>query len=304
MEYLNVVKSYLPQDWRWQALLTGAVLVPTLAMAFRTKTTWNPKGKVVVITGCSSGIGKSLALFYAKRGAKLAINARREAELNQVAEECKLLGAEVITIVADVGIQADCKKVIDVTVNKYGAIDLLVLNAGVSMGSLLEELEDISIMKKIMDVDYFQCVYCTHYALPHLIKSNGKITVISSIAGLYGTPSRTGYSAAKFAVNGFFEALRLEMEFKKRDVQITIICPGPVKTDINRTRLGATHNLDMSTGITADEAAALVDKAIQERINIYVFGALKWVPLLKNLFPSIIDKIFLREVAKMMIKGK
>ena len=167
------------------------------------------RDKVVLVTGASSGIGKATALRFAKAGAKLVIAARSVDKLKAVADEISALGTEVITVQADVAVEADCQKLIQDAIDKFGRLDVLVNNAGISMRAILEDL-DLSVLKKVMDVNFWGTVYCTKFALPHLLKQKGSIVGVSSIAGYVGLPARTGYSASKFAMHGFLESVRTE----------------------------------------------------------------------------------------------
>ncbi len=169
------------------------------------------KDKVVIITGASKGIGAELARQLAAKGAKLVLAARGEQELEAVAAECRKRGAEVIAVRADVAIERDCQAVVAGAVTAFGRLDALVNNAGATMWARFEDVQDMSILERIMQVNYMGAVYCTHHALPFLRESKGLIVGISSLAGRTGVPTRTGYSAAKHAMTGFFDSLRIEL---------------------------------------------------------------------------------------------
>ena len=166
------------------------------------------KNKVVLITGASSGIGKACAVEFAKRGAKVILAARQYVTLCEIAASLeKEYGATALAIQADVSKEEDCKLLIKQALVTFGRIDILVNNAGLSMCALFNDV-DLSVLKNLMEVNFWGTVYCTKYALPEILKVKGTIVGVSSIAGYRGLPGRTGYSASKFAMNGFMESLR------------------------------------------------------------------------------------------------
>src|SRR5215831_1104573 len=155
------------------------------------------KDKVVVITGASKGIGAELARQLAAKGARLVLAARSEKELEGVAAECREVGAQVVAVRADVTSERECQAIVAGATTAFGQLDVLVNNAGATMWARFEDVQDMSILERIMQVNYMGAVYCTHHALPHLKQSKGRIVGISSLAGKVGVPTRTGYSAAK-----------------------------------------------------------------------------------------------------------
>src|SRR5437868_986476 len=157
------------------------------------------KDRVVVITGASKGIGAELALQLASLGARLVLAARNAKELDAVAGQCKARGASVITVRADVSVDRECAAIMSGAALAFGRIDVLVNNAGASMWARFEDIKDLSILERLMQVNYMGSVYCTAHALPYLRESHGLIVGISSLAGRTGVPTRTGYSASKHA---------------------------------------------------------------------------------------------------------
>src|SRR5262252_6221496 len=156
---------------------------------------------VIIITGASKGIGAELARQMAARGARLVLAARNEAELTAVADECRKLGATgVITVKCDVAVEHDCQTLVTAALLAFGRIDVLVNNAGISMWARFEDIRDLSILDRIMRVNYMGAVFCTAHALPHLKATQGRIVGIASLAGRTGVPTRTGYSASKHAM--------------------------------------------------------------------------------------------------------
>ncbi|KAL0355069.1 UNVERIFIED_CONTAM: 11-beta-hydroxysteroid dehydrogenase 1A [Sesamum radiatum] len=189
-------------------------------------------GKVVVITGASSGIGESLAYEYAKRGACLVLAARRERSLQEVAERARDLGSpDVVVIRADVSKVEDCRKIVDQTMNRFGRLDHLVNNAGISSVMMLEEVEDITGYRDSMDTNFWGCVYMTRFAAPYLRNSRGRIVVLSSSASWLPTPRMSFYNASKAAVSQFFETLRVEFG---PDIGITLVTPGFIESELTQ----------------------------------------------------------------------
>jgi short-subunit dehydrogenase len=190
------------------------------------------RGKVILITGASSGIGEHMTYQYAKRGARLVIVARREYLVKQVADHAMKKGAvDVHVIVADVTKQEDCKRFVDETVNKYGRLDHLVNNAGIVHSFFFETAKNTAGMLQVMEVVFWGSVYPTFYALPHLRRSQGKILVTDSIASVIPHPRQSIYNAAKAALLQFFETLRLEMG---DTIGITIMMPGMFESEITK----------------------------------------------------------------------
>ncbi|KAL9660416.1 hypothetical protein QQ045_025230 [Rhodiola kirilowii] len=189
-------------------------------------------GKVVIITGASSGIGEHVAYEYARKGACLVLVARRENSLREVAANAAQIGSpDVITVCADVAKHDDCKRVINDTMSRYGRLDHLVNNAGVSHPNFLEEVSNIEEMRPIMDVNFWGAVYMTRLAIPHLRNTRGKIAVISSAAAWLPLPRHTFYNASKAALIALFETLRVEVG---QDISITIVTPGWVESEMTQ----------------------------------------------------------------------
>ncbi|XLU95069.1 11-beta-hydroxysteroid dehydrogenase A [Arachis duranensis] len=192
----------------------------------------NVAGKVILITGASSGIGEHIAYEYGRRGARLALVARRENRLKEVAQRAMALGSpHVITIPADVSILKDCQRFVDCTVNRFGRLDHLVNNAGVVPVCLFEHATDISNFAPAMDINLWGSAYATYFSIPHLRKSRGKIIAIASSAGWLPTPRMIFYNASKAAVISLYESLRTELG---KDIGITIVTPGLVESEMTQ----------------------------------------------------------------------
>lgn len=266
----------------------------------------NLQKNVTIITGASTGIGEELAYQLAEQGAYLVLTARRVAELERVATTVKKIAektdARVIVVSADIAIETDCKKIIDATVAEFGLIDTLVNNAGMTMWAKFEDINDVSMLSRIMQVNYMGAVYCTHFALPHLKKSKGRIVGIASLTGLVGVPTRTGYAASKHAMRGFFDSLRIELA--DSGVTVTMIYPGFVATGIRENATGADGKpalidpVDQASVMSASECTRLIVNAINTRKREEVMtlkGKLgQW---LKLIAPGVIDGMAKKAVA-------
>ncbi len=167
------------------------------------------KAKVVLITGASSGIGKALAFEYARKGYAVAMGARNIEALHKVEAEIAPQAAAVLSVQTDVTQEEDCKQLVQACMNTFGRLDVLINNAGISMRAMFRDL-DLEVMQRVMNVNFWGTVYCTKYALPHLLQTKGSVVGVISIAGYLGLPARTAYSASKFAVRGFLDTLRVE----------------------------------------------------------------------------------------------
>ncbi len=260
------------------------------------------KDKVVIITGASSGIGKALAFSFGREGAKIVITGRKEVPLMEVSQALTKSGIDNLAIVSDVSIEQDNVDVIDKTVQKYGKIDILINNAGISMRSMFEDC-DLKVIKSVMDVNFWGTVYATKYALPHIKATKGSIVGVSSIAGYRGLPVRSGYSASKFAVNGFLEALRTEL--LHTGVHVLTACPGFTASNIRVASLGSDGNSkgesmrDEGNMMSSEEVADRILKAVKNRDRGMILTLQgKAIVLINKLLPKLADKITFNALAK------
>ena len=260
------------------------------------------KDKVIIITGASSGIGKACAIEFANNKAKLVLAARREDELKKVENKINQEGGEAISVITDVKNIEDCKNLIDKTVEKYGKIDVLINNAGISMRASFEEL-DLSVIKNLMDTNFYGGVYCTKFALPYLLKQKGTVIGISSISGLTPLPGRTGYSASKHAVDGFLNTLRLEN--MKKGLNVLVVHPGFTSSNIRNMALNKNGNPQEETPrneaemMSAERVAQIIAKATYKRERDLILTPQgRLVVWLHKNFPSITDRIILYEMSK------
>jgi len=261
----------------------------------------NFKDKVVIVTGGSSGIGKEVAREFLRHGACLAISGRNEASLQQTAEELRKNGGEVLTVQGDVSIEKDCERLINETLRHYGHIDVLVNNAGISMRALFSDVK-LEVIKQVMDINFWGTVYCTKYALPWLLESKGVIVGISSIAGMKALPARTGYSASKFAMHGFLEALRIENLYT--GLHVLICCPGFTASNIRNTALNKDGSiqgespLDEQKMMQPDEVARQLVKAIALRKRTLILTRQgKLTVLINKFFPGWLDRQVYKHLA-------
>lgn len=267
----------------------------------------NLKGNVAIITGASTGIGEELAYRFAQQGAYLVLTARRINELNRVAEKVRAIGvgsgARVVTVSADVANAGECKRIIDAAIHEFGRIDTLVCNAGMTMWANFADIQDVSILERIMQVNYLGAAYCTHHALPHLIASKGRIVGIASLTALVGVPTRTGYAASKHAMRGFFDSLRIELA--ESGVSVTMIYPGFVATGIRENATGPDGKpakidpVNKDDVMSVEECVSLIVPAIEARQREVVMtlkGKIgQWVKLIS---PGVTDAM-----AKKAVEG-
>ncbi len=187
------------------------------------------KDKVVIITGGSSGIGKALAAEFGARGSKIMITGRNGFNLDKTVKELSDRGISIVGFRGDVSVEENNRRMAEEAIERFGTIDVLINNAGISMRALFEEA-DVEVIERVMNTNFFGTVYATKHCLPEIIRNKGSVIGISSIAGFRGLPGRTGYSASKFALNGFLEALRLELAPK--GTHVLTACPGFTSTNI------------------------------------------------------------------------
>lgn len=224
------------------------------------------QNKVVVITGASSGIGKALAEKYASEGWNLVLAARRLERLQKLKTE--LNGVEVLVVKTDITVESECKDLIDKAIEKFGKIDVLINNAGISMRAIFEEVE-LKVMKQLMDVNYWGTVYCSKFALPHLLKSKGSLVGVISVGGYVGLPGRSGYSASKFAVRGFLDTVRVE--YLKTGLHVLVAAPGFTASEIRKTALVADGRQQGETPrnenkmMSSEECAEHIYRAVKKR---------------------------------------
>lgn len=259
------------------------------------------KNKVFVITGASSGIGKALAEAALEAGALVAVCARDPDKLQKAFLQNNHLES-ILQFRADVSKERDCRDFINAVVEQWGRIDVLINNAGISMRALFYDL-DIEVLRRLMDINFWGMVYATKYALPFITKEKGSVVGISSIAGYRGLPARTGYSASKFAMQGFLEALRTELLHS--GVHVMWAAPGFTASNIRNTALSADGHSQKETPLeenklmSAEQCAAIILAGIQKRKRTIVMtGQGKATVWINKLFPGWMDNMVFRHFAK------
>lgn len=231
------------------------------------------RGKVILITGASSGIGLASARLFASRGNKLVLAARSIDCLEAVAAEMRVdpstpPDTEILCVRTDVSIEEDCRRMVEQALARFGGIDILVNNAGLSMRALFRDV-DLSVLHRLMDVNYWGTVYCTKYALPSILARKGSVVGVISAAGYAGLPARTGYSSSKFAVRGFLETIRIEHVHD--GLHVLVFAPGFTASNVRVAALTADGTpqgdspRDESRMMPAEKVALKLERAIERR---------------------------------------
>jgi dehydrogenase/reductase SDR family protein 7B len=258
------------------------------------------KDKVIWITGASSGIGEALVHEFAKSGARLILSARRENELKRVAAETKLPELDLLVLPFDLDNTSNASALAAQVINKFGRIDVLINNGGMSQRSEALDTKE-SIERHLMEVNYFSAVNLSKAVLPYMKRQkSGQLVVVSSIAGKFGFYLRSSYSAAKHALHGYFESLRLETE--KSGIRIMLVCPGKIKTAVSLnavTSSGASHNtMDEShkEAMSAEDCAKKIISGLSAgKEEIFVGGKELLIVKIKRFFPSLFGKLIRKQ---------
>lgn len=251
------------------------------------------KDKIVVVTGGTDGIGKALVDALITMGARVATCGRNHDKLYRLQSEHP--SAYLHTMVADVSNENDCRRFMEMTIKAFGGIDILINNAGISMRALLKEA-NTEVIQKVMDINFYGTVYCTKYALDSIIARKGTIVGVSSIAGYRGLPGRSGYSASKFAVQGWLEAIKTEL--MADGVHVMWVCPGFTTSNIRNAALnkeGDSHGetpMDEGKMMTAEDCARHILRAIRrkKRTLVLTFTGKRTV-FMQKFFPKLADKL-------------
>jgi short-subunit dehydrogenase len=250
------------------------------------------QGKHVVITGASAGIGRALALEVARRGARVTLAARSVDKLEQAAAEIRRAGGTAQTIWTDVTVDTECRALIDCAVEAFGEIDVLVCNAG--GGVRPKEGEVVSLgerIKRLMDLNFMSAVHTTLDAIPSLRKTHGLVVAISSVQGLIPVPNAGGYNAAKHAMQGFFDCLRIDL---RGAVDVLVVSPGPVATGVHR-QFGLTEKQIESRAMPVDRCARMIRRAIEAgRRDLVMTLPLNVAAKLYPFVPDIVDAWMVR----------
>lgn len=253
--------------------------------------------KTIVITGASAGIGRSLSISLAQQGANLVLAARNQEALAETLAVCTKQAGRAIAVPTDVTEPESCHQLIEEALSAFGQIDVLINNAGISMLTRFDEVKDLAIFEQVMQVNYLGAVYCTHYALPYLKANRGLVVAISSLCGKTAVPTRTGYVASKHAMQGFFDTLRIEL--KGNGVDVLVVSPGFVATNIRQRALGADGQTlgqslrDESKGnMSVDECVRQIIWAMERRKREHIMTLKgKVTPWAKLLLPELVERI-------------
>ena len=249
--------------------------------------------QVVVITGGSDGIGKALVEQFLALGARVATCGRSQDKLNQL--QLQHLGASLFLKGVDVRSEQECAQFIEDVIATWGQIDVLINNAGISMRALITETTTET-LKQVMDINFWGTVYTTRAALPAIMKQKGVIVGVSSIAGYRGLPGRSGYSASKYAVNGWLEALRTEL--LESGTNVMRVCPGFTSSNIRNAALNSIGEsqgespMDEGAMMSSEECAGHIANAIEKRKRTLVLTFTgKRAVFMNKFFPALADKL-------------
>ncbi len=265
------------------------------------------RDKVVVITGARRGIGKTLSLMLASAGAMLSINSRNVEKLTDLKNSLSHSGCDVIDIPGDVSVEDVCREIIQRTVDKFGRIDILINNAGIAGEGTVEE-SDAVIFKKQVEVNLIASYYMTRYALPHIKSTNGSIVFVSSLAGLFGIPAYSGYSASKMALTALAQSLKSELH--GQNVHIGIAYVGFTENDPSKEQFNSKGELTTLPKrgvkrVSSEKTASLLLKQIMRRNFKSVHSLLgKTEFIISKFFPGIIAFILRRSGVQETGTGK
>ncbi|RYF84337.1 MAG: SDR family oxidoreductase, partial [Chitinophagaceae bacterium] len=239
---------------------------------------------------------------FALEGYKVAFTGRDQEKMQQVVHEMREMDGHSLAIIGDVANEADCRRSVEETINHFGRLDVVICNAGISMRAMFTDT-DLNVLKKLMDVNFWGTVYTVKYALPFIIQSKGSVVGISSIAGYRGLPGRTGYSASKFAMQGFLESLRTEMI--PHQVHVLVACPGFTSSNIRNVALTADGSpqgdspREEDKMMTAEEVAGYIISAVKKRKRDIILTTQGKVTVwLNRLLPGLADKLVFNHMAK------
>ena len=250
-------------------------------------------GKVVWITGASSGIGEGLAYAMAKKGAKLILTARNVEKLEVVKQQCG--GTEVVILPFDVLEHDRAVEIVNKAVSFFGRVDIFIHNAGISQRATAMETT-LEVEKRIINVNYFGGIALTKALLPVLVKQqSGQLVIMSSVMGKFGTPWRSSYAASKHALHGYYDSLRAEMP---EGITVTIICPGYVDTNVTVNALKGDgtmnnkHSMSSQNGYSPDEFAVKALRVIERNQNEAIIAKKERVGIfVKRFFPAIFTRL-------------
>lgn len=260
------------------------------------------KDKVIIITGASSGIGLATARLFAGMGAKLSLAARSIDILESLASELTDDRSRILCIKTDVSVEEDCRRLIEETVRRFGKIDILINNAGISMRAPFLDV-NLEVIKKLMNVNFWGTVYCSKYALPEILKTKGSIAGVISTAGYVAIPGRTGYVTSKYAIRGFLETLRIEHLYD--GINILVFAPGYTASNVRNAALLADGSpqgyspKDEGKLMSAEKVAEKLAYGLYRRKKEMILTALGyWDIWLYRRFPRLMDRVQLHYIRR------
>ena len=260
------------------------------------------KDKVIIITGASSGIGLATARLFAGMGAKLSLAARSIDRLESLASELTDDRSRILCIKTDVSVEEDCRRLIEETVRRFGKIDILINNAGISMRAPFLDV-NLEVIEKLMNVNFWGTVYCSKYALPEILKTKGSIAGVISTAGYVAIPGRTGYVTSKYAIRGFLETLRIE--HLNDGINILVFAPGYTASNVRNAALLADGSpqgyspKDEGKLMSAEKVAEKLAYGLYRRKKEMILTALGyWDIWLYKRFPRLMDRVQLHYIRR------
>jgi NAD(P)-dependent dehydrogenase (short-subunit alcohol dehydrogenase family) len=258
------------------------------------------RGKVVVVTGAAGGLGRALCLRFGAAGARIVALDRDGPSLEDCIARLKEAGVATVGEPCDVTREDDCVRAMAAARRAFGGIDTLVNNAGITHRSAFART-DAAVIRRVMEVNFFGALHCTHAALPDLVASKGSVIAISSVAGFAPLIARTGYAASKHALHGFFDSLRSEIE--PLGVNVLLVCPSFIQTGIEKNALGGDGSLArhpqsiVGTRTTAETMAGKIFEAARNGRRLLLPGAVAraswWV---SRLAPRLYEHLMVRKM--------
>jgi len=261
-----------------------------------------------MITGAGGGLGRALALRFAAAGARIAALDRDPAGLDGTRSLLESRGAECLALACDVTDADACARSVTAAMDRFGSLDVLVANAGMSHRSAFA-VTGLDVIRRVMEVNFFGAVNCTTAALPHLVASRGLVIAVSSVAGFTPLVARTGYSASKHAMHGFFDSLRAEVQ--PRGVGVMLACPSFVATGIGRNAIGGdgqpVRHAQVTVGqpLSAERAAGMIFEAAERGRRLVLVGRtsrLAWY--LSRVAPDLYSRIMARRMRGELESGE
>lgn len=258
--------------------------------------------KVIIITGASSGIGLASAKLFGSYGANVVMAARSIEKMEALAKDVSSDPAKVLCVKADVSVEEDCKILVEKTVERYGRIDVLVNNAGISMRAMFADL-DLKVLHRLMDVNFWGTVYCTKYALPYLVQAKGSVVGVISVAGYTPLPARTGYCSSKYAIRGFLDTIRTE--HLRDGLHVLVFAPGYTSSNVRNAALTADGTPQGQTPLkeeklmSAEKVAFKMAKMIYKRKSQLILSNLGRLTVLGHtIYPHFADWCTYKFVAR------